>query len=306
MGRRRYGRITVETSKEEKVLFPEAGVTKGQLVDYYESVWPRLALHLRARPLVLERFPDGVAAEGFYQKQVPDYFPDWIDRVRVGTRGGSQDLVVCDRKATLAYLANQAVVTLHPWLSRRDRLDCPDQLVLDLDPPEGGDFEAVRDAAFRARELLDALGLPSFPKTTGSKGLHLVVPLDRGARFDRVRAFARAAVELLARRHPDALTTEQRKAKRRGRLYLDVGRNAWGQTAVAPYAVRALPEAPVAAPLRWEELRSRRIHARSWNVRNLPRRLAAASGDPWSGWRRRARSLDAARRALDRLRRDED
>ncbi|HKJ24671.1 MAG TPA: non-homologous end-joining DNA ligase [Myxococcota bacterium] len=297
MGIRRYGRYTVETSHEDKVLFPDVGLTKGALVDYYDAVAETMLPHLRARPLVLQRFPDGITASGFYQKQAGAHFPDWIETTRVTkAEGGHQDLVVGANRATLVYLADQATITLHPWLSRCDRPDHPDRLVFDLDPP-GDDFGAVRFAAGRVRELLEDLGLPTFAMLTGSRGMHVVVPLDRSEPFDDVRAFARAVAERLATRHPQMLTTEQRKAKRRGRLYLDVGRNARAQTAVAAYAVRARPGAPVAAPIHWDELGERRLDARRWTVRNVLRRLGQRD-DPWKGIARRARSLAPARRRL--------
>jgi bifunctional non-homologous end joining protein LigD len=302
-GKRRYGRRSVETSNEDKLFFPEAGITKGEIIDYYERIADRILPHLKERPLVLQRFPDGVAKPGFYQKQVGDYFPDWITTVRVEVESadGTQELVVCDKQATLVYLANQACIALHPWLSRRDEIDRPDLLVIDLDPP-AGHFEAARAAALRVRELLEELDLPSFPKLTGSQGVHVAVPLDRSEDFDAVRALARSAMELLAARHPDALTTEQRKNKRRGRLYLDAGRNAYGQTAVAPWSVRPLPEAPVAVPLAWKDLERRGIGPRDYTVKNVFRRLPQR--DPWADMRRRARSLRRARERLERLRRD--
>lgn len=296
---RRYGRLSVETSREGKLLFPRSDVSKGDLLDHYERVWDRMRPELADRPLVMERFPDGIEEEGFYQKQVGSHFPDWIDTVRVDKgEAGRQELVVCNAKATLAYLADQACITPHLWLSRADRLDTPDQLVVDLDPP-GRDFAPVRRAALQCRELLDELELFSVVKTTGSRGVHVIVPLRRHEGFDGVRAFAKGLAERLARRHPETLTSEQRKAKRRGRLYLDVGRNAYAQTAVAPYAVRALPGAPVATPVRWSEIANERIHARSFDLRGMPKRLDA--DDPWSGWRRRARGLEGARKDLARL-----
>jgi len=301
MSRRRYGRFSVETSREEKVLFPDGGLTKGELVDHYEIIWEVVRSHLRDRPLVMQRFPDGIEEEGFYQKQASEWFPDWVRTIPVPVRqGGKQDLVVADKKATLAYLADQGCITLHAWLARCDRLEHPDRLVIDLDPPEASGFDAAREGAHRCRELLERLRLPSFLATTGSRGLHVVVPLDRAEDFDEVRAFARDAAELLADRHADVFTVEQRKAKREGRLYLDVGRNAYAQTAVAPYAVRARPGAPVATPLSWEEL-DKVPDARTWRVRNLPRRLAAV-GDPWAGIGRHASGLDGARSRLERLR----
>lgn len=304
MAARRYGRRRVETSNEDKVLFPDEGITKGELIDYYERASDRLLPFLRERPLVLQRFPDGIGEQGFYQKQEGDYFPEWITTVRVDVEstGGTQDLVVADTEATLGYLANQACVTLHPWLSRVDELDRPDALVIDLDPP-GDAFEPARRAALRVRALLDDLGLPGYPKLTGSRGVHVLVPLDRSAGFDEVRAFAREAMDELAARYPEELTTEQRKAKRRGRLYLDTGRNAYGQTAVAPWSVRALPGAPIAVPVGWSDLEEGGIGPRDFTLRNVFRRTAARR-DPWSGFRRRARSLAPARERLARMRRE--
>lgn len=303
MTTRRYGRRTIDTSNEDKVLFPEAGLTKGALIDYYERIADEILPHLRERPLVLQRFPDGIGEDGFYQKQVGDYFPDWITTVRVdvSSSNGHQELVVCDAKATLGYLANQACITLHAWLSRTDRIDHPDMLVVDLDPPGVKDFEAARAAALRVRALLeDELEVACFAKLTGSKGVHVVAPLDGSADFDTVRGFASDAMSLLAARHPDALTTEQRKNKRQGRVYLDVGRNAYGQTAVAPWSVRPLPEAPVAATVPWSDLEQSGIGPRDFTVQNVFRKIANRA-DPWSGWRRRARSIAPARERLDRL-----
>jgi bifunctional non-homologous end joining protein LigD len=219
----------------------------------------------------------------------------------VKSTGESQRAVVCDRKATLGYLANQATIVLHPWLSRCDRLDHPDTLVVDLDPP-GDAFDAVREAALRVRDLLEGdLELPCYAKLTGSKGVHVIVPLDRSARFDTVRALVRDAMDWLAARHDEELTTEQRKQKRQGRVYLDTGRNAYGQTAVAPWSLRALPQAPVAAPIAWRQLERDEVGPRDYTLRNVFGRIAQRD-DPWEGMRRRAHGLDAARERLDRRR----
>lgn len=302
---RRYGRRSVETSNEDKLLFREPGITKGDLIDYYERVAEHLLPHLAERPLTVRRFPDGIDAEGFYQKQASDHLPDWVRTTEVALRGsgGAQQLVVCDCESTLAYLANQACIELHPWLSRDDRPDHPDVLIIDLDPPEDG-FDAARDAALRVRDLLEGeLALPCFAKLSGSKGVHVTVPLDRSGDFDGVRALARDAMELLASRHGEALTVEQRKARRRGRVYLDTGRNAYGQTAVAPFSVRALPQAPVAAPIAWRQLERRELGPRDYTLRNLFRRIGRRD-DPWQGMRRRAHALGPARERMDRLRSD--
>jgi len=295
----RFGRYTVELSNLDRVLFPDVGVTKGDLVEHYRRVAGRMVPHLKGRPVSMQRFPGGIEEEGFYQKAAPDYFPDWIRRVTIGKEGGTVEHVVCDNAATLVYLANQGCITPHVWLSRVDRLDHPDRLIFDLDPP-GDDFDAVSFAAGRLRELLGELGLDPYPMATGGRGLHLIVPLDRGADFDAARGFAKDVADLLAARHPDRLTTETRKNKRRGRLFLDYLRNAYAQTAVPPYAVRARPGAPVAVPLAWEELSDRSLRGGSWNTRNV---WAGVEGkkDPWEGMARRARSLSGPRRKLDRI-----
>ncbi len=301
MSTRRYGPYSVETSKEDKSLFPNSSITKGDLIDYYERISEHILPHLSDRPLVLQRFPDGIDEDGFYQKQASDYFPDWIEttRVEVASSDGDQDLVVCNNMATLVYLANQACITLHPWLSRTDRIDHPDHLVVDLDPPSD-DFEEARTAALNVRELLEELELPSFVKLTGSKGIHVHVPLDRSDDFDEVRSIARSMMKVLAARHPDRLTTEHRKDKRKNRLFLDVGRNAYAQTAVAPYSVRAREGAPVAAPVSWSELETKGLRSQSFTIENVFRRLGQIE-DPWKGWRRRARSLQPAKERLERL-----
>ena len=296
---RRFGPYTVETSNEDKLLFDDPAISKGALMDYYESVAAHFIRHATDRPLTMQRFPDGINEDGFFQKQIGDYFPGWIDRAVVATEDGEQEQVVCNNKATLVYLANQACITPHVFASRTDRLDVPDRLVIDLDPP-GEDFGPVRRAAKQCKRLLDELELNSFVKTTGSRGLHVVVPLRRECGFDVVRKFARSIASLLASRHCEELTIEQRKSKRRGRLYLDVGRNAYGQTTVATYAIRALAGAPVATPIDWCELDDHSLTARSFDLKSVPRRIAK-SGDAWHNLARSAQSLPAASRRLDSL-----
>lgn len=305
----KVGRRTVEIGNPGKVLFPDAGLTKRELAEYYRRVADTLLPHVRDRPLTMHRLPDGIDGDDFYQKDVPDHFPDWIRTEEVETKGNETlRQLVADDAATLVYLADQACITPHAWLSRIGRLHRPDRMVFDFDPPEGADarevFGEVRWAARRVRALLDEVGLAPFVQTSGSRGLHVHVPLGGDVDFDRTRAFARALAELLERRHPERLTTRQRKKRRGDRIYLDVARNAYGQTAVVPYAVRALPGAPVATPLTWDELGRADLHPRRYTVQNLFRRLGAAD-DPWKGMGRRARGLEAPRKVLDRLRDDE-
>ena len=296
------GAHEIELSNQDKVLFPDDGLTKGDLVRYYSDCSEWVVRHAEGRPLTLHRFPDGIGTDGFYQQDRSDYFPDWIESVAVERSGsdGEVDHVLCNDPATLIYLANQAVITLHGWLSRTPRLSCPDRLVFDLDPPDD-DFSAIVTAARQVREALESLELTPFVMTTGSRGLHVVAPLDGGEDFAFVRGFARDLADYLAERFADALTTEQRKDKRRGRLYLDVMRNAQGQTAVLPYAVRAKPGAPIATPLDWDELGNKGMHAQRYTMGNIRRRMAQKD-DPWAAMEHHGGNAAAAQRALDRLR----
>ncbi len=302
----KVGRRTLEVSNRDKVFFPDAGITKGDLVDYYHRAAGLLLPHVRDRPVAMHRFPDGIDGQGFYHKDVPDHFPGWIRNERVEKADGHLRQLVIDDAATLVYIANQGCITPHVWLSRVDRPDHPDRMVFDLDPPGEGaraTFDAVRWTARRLRELLEELGLVPYVMTSGSKGLHLHVPLDREADFDDVRAFAMDAADLLVARHPGRLTREQRKAKRGDRIYLDVMRNAYAQTTVAPYAVRARTGAPVATPLSWDEIGRADLHPRRYGIANLFRRMAQKQ-DPWEGMGRHARGLEAPARDLKRFGRD--
>jgi bifunctional non-homologous end joining protein LigD len=282
----------VEITRPGKKLFPE--LTKRELVDYYLSVAPMMLGYLRDRPVTMFRYPDGIDGKQWVQKDMPSHFPEWIERVEVPKEGGTVTHVLCHKADTLAYLANQACITPHIWLSRADRPDHPDRLIFDLDPSKDN-FRLVREAAFALRALLEEVGLASLPMTTGSRGLHVVVKLDRRDNFDGVRDFARAVSAVLETRHPKLVTAEVRKAKRDGRLYLDIARNGYAQTVVAPFAVRARPGAPVAAPITWEQLDDAKLNARTYTVRKPP------PHDAWEGLKGRGRSLGAARKRLAAL-----
>jgi bifunctional non-homologous end joining protein LigD len=232
---------------------------------------------------------------------VPDYFPEWVTRVSVGKEGGSLTQLVCNKAATLVYLANQACITPHVWLSRVDHLDNPDLLIFDLDPPDGH-LKDVQFAARTLRDVLEELGLVVFVQTTGSRGFHIVAPLDGGADFDTVRTFAQDVAELVARREPDRLTTEQHKEQRRGRVFLDTLRNSYAQTFAAPYAVRPRPGAPVATPIDWAELG--KTDPQRYSIGNIFRRLGQ-KGDPWKGMQQHARCLSEPRRRLGAMISDE-
>jgi bifunctional non-homologous end joining protein LigD len=293
----------IEISHPDKLLYPDAGIPKHLVVDYYRRIAERMLPHVRSRPISMQRFPDGLGEEGFYQKEVPSYFPDWIDRVEVPKKeGGRVVQVTIESAATLVYLANQGCLTPHVWLSRKDRLDNPDRLIFDLDPPGKGEgeFRMVLEAARELVELLEGLGLRPFAMTTGSRGLHVTVPLDASEPFDEVRAFARRVAEHLAERHPKRFTTETRKADRGRRLFLDYLRNGYGQTGVAPYALRARAGAPVATPLSLNELDRGDLSSHSYRISNIFRRLAHKE-DPWRDIDEHARGLDEARKQLKEL-----
>jgi bifunctional non-homologous end joining protein LigD len=292
----RAGRRRIEISHPGKVLFPEAGLTKLDLARHYERVAPPMVPLVRDHPVAMHAFPGGVERHGYFMKDAPDHFPDWIDRVTVKKRGGTLTHVLANSAATLVYLANQNCVTPHIWTSRADRPRQPDRVVFDLDPP-GTRFSDVRAAARALGDILRALGLEPFAMTTGSRGLHVVTPIRRGLDYEEVRGFSRRVARLLADQDPRRLTTEFHKAKRGERIFIDVNRNAYAQHAVAPYAVRPRPAAPVATPLRWEELGERGLGPDRWTIPTIGARLDA-EGDPWGGFRGAARSLRGALRDL--------
>jgi bifunctional non-homologous end joining protein LigD len=285
----RIGGRIVDITHSDKVLFPNDGITKQELVEYYLRIAATMLPHLRGRPIVMERYPDGIHGQKIFQKNAPAYHPDWIKVVSLPKKDGVVRHVVCDDTATLVYLANQAVITPHTWLSRIDKANHPDQMIFDLDP-SNGDFRVVCDAAKVLRERLMKQGLTSFVKTTGSRGLHVLVPLKRRADFDEVRAFARQIAEEFVQSDPEHLTTEVRKDKRKSRIFVDTARNAYAQTAAPAYAVRPRDGAPVAAPLQWSELDSRRLEPDLYNIRNVFDRLDKI-GDPWKDLKRHAKAL---------------
>ena len=287
----------VQISNPGKVLFPADGITKADLADYYQRIAGAMLPWLRDRPIAMIRYPDGLSGDRIVQKNVPRYFPSWVRTADVGKQGGTVRQVVVDRPATLVYLAGQACIEMHGFLSRLGRLRQPDQLIFDLDPPDGTDFGAVVTVAHEVRRLLeDGLGLVTFVKTTGGRGLHVHVPLNAADDFDAVREFAQVAASALAARRPDLMTTDQRRGGRGDRVYLDVMRNAYAQLAVAPYSVRARPGAPVATPIEWDELDGG-LQPGDLTVATVPGRR----GDPWSAMRTRRLGLSQARARLAKI-----
>ncbi len=285
---------TVVVARPDKVMFPGAGHTKADVVDFYRRVSGHLLPHLRDRPLTLRRFPDGAGEAGFFQKEASDHFPDWIERVAVDaphSRGGVVHHVLCQDAATLVYLAGQAALELHPWLSRADAPDRPDRMVVDLDPADGTPLAEVRRAARAVRDVLRPLGLAAYLQASGGRGYHVVAPLDATSDTDVVLALARRVAQLLTDREPERYTTAQRTSERGDRILLDVGRNGRGQTTVAPYSLRARDGAPAATPIDWDELG--RVRPDRYTLTSLPRRVARKP-DPWSTMDRDAASAAAA------------
>jgi bifunctional non-homologous end joining protein LigD len=292
----RAGRRNVEIARPEKPLFG-SGITKRDLASYYERVAGAMLPHLARRPLNLERYPQGIDGVRIFQQHAAQHLPPWVGRVQVPARTGPVEHVVAGDAATLVYLAGQACITFHRWLSRTDMLVRPDLLVFDLDPSTVRAAE-VRRAARILGALLGELGLEPWAMTTGSRGYHVAIALRRRSGFDRVREFARGVAELGVAREPSLFTNEQRKAKREGKILIDIQRNAYAHTAVSPYAVRARPGAPVATPLRWEELEDPKTTAVRWTLASVPARLER-DGDPWKDVARRPQTLTHARRSLD-------
>jgi bifunctional non-homologous end joining protein LigD len=288
---------SIKLSHLDKVLFPEAGISKGELIEHYRSVAERMVPLVQDRPMAVVRYPRGIDSASFFQQAAPANTPSWVKRVTVPKEGGEITHLLCQDENTLVYLANQAAVVLHTWLSRVDRPERPDQLLFDLDPPDG--FDQARHAALALRELLTELGLPSLIKTTGGRGLHVSVPLVRRYDADELREFARSTCSILESREPDRYTSEVRKNKRSGRLYLDISRNAHAQLAVAPYSVRATADARVATPLDWSELEDKTLTPSRFTLRTMARRLAET--DPWRDPPEPVSSLSTARQRLGDL-----
>ncbi len=280
----------ITVSNPDKLLFPDDGITKGDLVDYYERVAARMLPQVRDRPLHMNRFPDGIGRIAIQQKRVPESFPAWITRATVDLhKGGIITHAVIDNAATLVYLANYNMVTAHVWLSRVQAPERPDHLIFDLDPSDD-DFGLVRKTARTLKALLEELTLIPFVKTTGSRGLHVVVPIMVGPSFEQAHIFADYVAQRLAATDPHHLTTEFLKQKRDGRLFIDLNRNSYGQTAVAAYSVRARRTAPIAMPITWSDVDRDTLRPDGVTVRNVWDWLRDGA-DPWE-------QMETARRGM--------
>jgi len=281
----------------EKIMFPEEGITKGELASYYEAIAPVMLPHLRRRPITMERFHRGIDSPGFFQKDVVKGFPEWLERVEVPKHGGTVHHPIANDTRSLLWLANQNSITIHVWPSRAPNLYNPDICIFDLDPSKEDELDRLRAAALLLRELLDELGLPSWIKTSGSKGFHIAVPLNGKHDFGEVARFAHTVGRVLVTRDPDNLTQEFHKVDRGGRILVDTGRNGYSATYAATYTVRARPGAPVSAPYTWEEIEKGEVGPKTFTLRTMAQRVAA-KGDLWSDLLKSKVSL---KRALNRL-----
>ena len=290
----------VAITHPERVLFEKSHITKNDLIEYYLHIAPYMVPLVKGHPLMLERYPEGIKQEGFYQKNASSYFPSWIARVKIPKKeGGSVHHVIANNAATLVYLANQATIAFHMWTSRADKIHYPDRIVFDIDPSVD-DFGLVRKTALALRTILEHLGLTPFVMTTGSRGLHVTVPLKRTATYDQVEEFAAGVGRFMCAMYKDSITMEIRKASRKGKIFMDVLRNSWTATAIAPYAVRPKEGAPVATPLYWYEVEGGSLTPTQYTIENIFKRLQKKE-DPWAAFYTYAKTLTTARKRLATL-----
>ncbi|MBE3520008.1 MAG: non-homologous end-joining DNA ligase [Firmicutes bacterium] len=268
----RVGPREVTLTNLDKVLWPGDNFTKRDLIQYYARVSRYILPHLRDRPLSLVRYPDGISAPGFYQKDAPPGTPRWVKTLPLAS-GSSRIIryILCNDPATLVWLANQAVVEVNPWSSRWEHLSAPDFAVFDLDPAEGSSWEDVKTVARAVKAFLDELGLRSFPKLSGATGLHVYVPVKNEYSHSQIVLFVKRAAKIIEAAMPEKVTLKRPVEERYGKVYIDYLQNSRGQTIVAAYSVRARPGAPVSMPISWDELDS--VEPRCWNIKTVPERL---------------------------------
>lgn len=297
----------IALTNTDKIYFPanrktkSKAITKGEIIDYYYHIAPTMLPYLQDRPLTVQRYPEGITGESFFQKNAPDYFPSWIKRIPIKDADDkTTDYVNCSNAATLVYLANQGAIVYHVWTSKANKPTYPDRLIFDLDPSGKSGFTLVRWTAKKLKYIFDLLELTSFVMTTGSRGVHIVVPLKPIYTNDEVVSFAREIAEYLIGHYPQKLTLSMPKHGRGDRVFLDIYRNSYAHHGVAPYSVRALPGAPVATPVTWQELLNKGVTSQSYTIYNIFRRLAQKD-DPWKGMTSHAHTLENARKKLHNL-----
>src|SRR5215216_893157 len=285
------GKRKIELSNLQKVLYPGDQIIKAHLIEYYLTIAPTLLAHLKARPLSLVRYPEGIGGESFFQKTRPGWAPDWIEHVTLGEE--KKDYVIASEEASLVWLANLACIELHQMHSRAPRFEAPDYIVYDFDPPEGYAFARVAELALEFKEHLETFGYHPFVKTTGRKGLHVVTPIEPKWSFQEAFEVAKIVAQPFVEAHGSALTLQIKKDYRAGKVLMDIYRNRQSQTIVAAYSVRGLPGAPVSTPLQWEELGSLES-SQAFDLHRVPQRVIE-NGDPWESIAAYATPLHTAR-----------
>lgn len=285
----------VEITNWDKVLWPEAGWTKGDLIRYYTLAAPYLLTHLRDRPLTVTRYPEGIYGGSFYQKNCPAYAPSFVETVPIASGEKTINYILVQNRLTLVWLANQACIELHPWLSRCSHAQFPDWLVFDLDPAEGCDFDDTREIAFLVKKALDELGLISYPKLSGATGIHVYVPVQPKYPYSVTSSFVGTIGKILEAVYPAKVTTERLVKNRTGRVYIDHLQNLQGKTLAAPYSPRPHPLGTVAAPVTWEELKV--VYPHDIHLGNVLTRLQT-NPDPLAAGLDNRQSLDEALAAI--------
>lgn len=273
------GKYSINISNRDKILFPEDKITKGDIIDYYDRMSGYLLPHIKNRPVMLQRFPDGIGKNGFYQKDASDYFPHWIELAKVKKKDGFVHHAVCNKKADLIYLANQACISLHIWLSKKNKIHYPDKLIIDLDP-DSDDYRMVKEGALIIKKHCNQKNIPLFLMNTGSKGVHMIIPLDGSAKFKQVHSVAENFCRKLHQKHSDLFTLETFKKNREGLIFLDYQRNNYSMTGIAPYCLRPKKGAPVATPLDWKEFKRDAFNPSRYHIKNIFKRLSRKD-DPW-------------------------
>jgi bifunctional non-homologous end joining protein LigD len=280
----------VEITKQDKLLFENPDYSKKDIAEYYSKIWKNMKLHMIGYPVTLQRFPNGIKEKGFYQKNASDYFPKWLDRVEIQGHGDTlTSYPLCNDVDSLVYLVNQGTITFHTWLSSTHDLEKPDKIIFDLDPPKD-DLSMILEAAFDIKEELENLHLKPFVMTTGSTGLHIITPIKPEYNFEQIKEFAKKVAYHVTKNNEDKYTTEQRKDRRDGKIFIDILRNAKGQTGVCPYSLRPISGAPVATPLDWNELAKKDFDSQKYNIKNIFRRLGQID-DPWKDFKKSSVSI---------------
>ncbi|WP_117879444.1 non-homologous end-joining DNA ligase [Aureibaculum luteum] len=290
----------IKISHRDKILFPTSAITKNDIVIYYKNIANYMLPYLYNRPLTMQRFPEGITQTGFFQKNKPTCFPDWITTKKIKKVDGWVNHIICNTEKTLLYLVNQEVITFHIALSQIGKIDYPNKLVFDLDPPIGN-FDLAIKAAKALRYLLkEQLELRTYIMTTGSRGLHVIIPLKSDENFDEVHEFSKMVATYISNKNSKEFTTAIRKDKRKGRLYIDYLRNSYAQTSVAPFSVRAIEHAPIATPINWDDLNDNSLHAQSYTISNIFKKLEK-DGNPWADFNINCKSIGKSKIQMEKL-----